>query len=51
VWENVTYAIAKIYSGDYDQTFTPAHNYFLPECEKPAADGQEIFNREMDKLL
>jgi hypothetical protein len=33
----------------HEKTFTPARHFFMPECEKAAADIQRIFNDHMDK--
>jgi hypothetical protein len=35
----------------HEKTFTPARNFFLPECEKAAAHIQDLFNENMDKAL
>ena len=35
----------------YEKTFTPARNFFMPECEKAARNIQGLFNENMDKAL
>ena len=46
---NISFKIEEIYKMAETKTYTPAQNYFLPECHKPAVDGQQIFNSQMDK--
>jgi hypothetical protein len=48
--DNISFLIDKIYIRTKENTYTPAQGYFLPECEKPAADVQKIFNSQMDKV-
>lgn len=38
-----------IINRQYQETFTPAKNFFLPECEKAALNMQSLFNENMDK--
>ena len=38
-----------IINRQYKETFTPAKNFFLPECEKAALNMQGLFNQFMDK--
>ena len=47
---NVSFRLKQAYSFSKTQTRTPPQPFFLPSCEKPAADGQRIFNTQMDKL-
>ena len=35
----------------YEETFTPARHFFLPECERAARNIQQLFNENMDKAL
>jgi hypothetical protein len=35
----------------YEKTFTPARNFFKPECEKAAKHIQDLFNENMDKAV
>jgi hypothetical protein len=48
--DNISFLIDKIYIRTKEKTYTLAQGYFLPECEKPAADIQKIFNSQMDKV-
>jgi hypothetical protein len=34
----------------YERTYTPAKNFFLPECQKAAQNMQSMFNENMDKI-
>ena len=47
---NVSFRLKQAYSFSKTQTRTPPQPFFLPSCEKPAVDGQRIFNTQMDKL-
>jgi hypothetical protein len=35
----------------HERTFTPARNFFKPECEKAAEHIQDLFNENMDKAV
>lgn len=33
----------------HEKTYTPAKNFFLPECQKAAQNIQDLFNKNMDE--
>jgi hypothetical protein len=35
----------------HERTYTPARNFFMPECKKAAERIQELFNENMDKAV
>jgi hypothetical protein len=35
----------------YEKTYTPARNFFMPECKKAAEHIQDLFNENMDKAM
>jgi hypothetical protein len=47
--DDVSFDIQQVYNFEHESTFTPAHNFFLPECEKAAEGIQQLFNENMDK--
>ena len=47
---HISFKIKQVYSFSKSQTYTPATPFFKATCEKPAADGQKIFNAQMNKL-
>jgi hypothetical protein len=46
---DISFKTEEIYKMTETKTYTQGQNYFLLECLKPAADGQQIFNSQMDK--
>jgi hypothetical protein len=40
-----------IFNRKYPRTYTPAHNFFMPACQKAAKDLQKIFNKHMEKAV
>ncbi len=46
----VSFKLKQVYSFSKSQTRTPPTPFFQNACEKPASDGQKIFNSQMDKL-
>jgi hypothetical protein len=47
--DGISFKIEEIYKMTETQTYTPSKDYFLSECQKPALDGQDIFNSQMDR--
>lgn len=47
---NISFKLKQVYGFSKSQTRTPPTPFFQKSCEKPAADGQRIFNSQMDKL-
>ncbi|MFC2603626.1 MAG: hypothetical protein ACFNX0_06970 [Treponema sp.] len=47
---NVSFKLKQVYNFSKTQTVTPPTPFFKASCEKPAADGQKIFNSQMNKL-
>lgn len=47
---NVSFKLKQVYNFSKTQTVTPPTPFFKVSCEKPAADGQKIFNSQMNKL-
>jgi hypothetical protein len=47
--DEVSFEKEMIINRKYESTYTPAHNFFMPECEKAARDMQKMFNEAMDR--
>ena len=47
---HVSFKLKQVYNFSKSQTRTPPTPFFQNACEKPASDGQKIFNSQMDKL-
>jgi hypothetical protein len=49
--DGVRFEKTMIINRAYERTFTPAHNFFMPECDKAAQNMQELFNEAMDRNM
>jgi hypothetical protein len=47
--DSVHFEKQMIINREYERTFTPAKNFFLPACQEAAKDIQKLFNENMDK--
>jgi hypothetical protein len=47
--DNVTFKKEMIINREFEKTYTPAKDFFLPECQKAAKDIQARFNAAMDR--
>jgi hypothetical protein len=48
VGDNIRFEKEMIINRKFERTYTPSHNFFMPECNRAAENIQEVFNREMD---
>ena len=46
---NVSFEKEMIINRKYERTYTPAKNFFMPECKKAAANMQQLFNSLLEK--